>query len=195
MKLILKCANLAIAILLIFPGCSLFPERTYAPALHDFGSSAEYLDCNSLDSQHSTWSTVSVEAPEWLQNENIRYRLLYADPTRVRFYALDRWFANPTAMLAQHLSAVGCQNGWPLRIRLLEFEQVFDGPQTARVILVLHASVNPLASEEIIGEKIFSFSSHTATADAEGAIATSVMLVDEAVNALRTWFAELPYRR
>ena len=194
MKLISKFAKLAIAIVLIFPGCSLFPERAYSPALHDFGPSTKFVDCKSPGSLGSTWSTVSVEAPEWLQNENIRYRLLYIDPTRVRFYALDRWLAFPTAMLAQRLSADGCHNGWPLSIRLIEFEQVFDGPQTARVILVFHAYVHPPASEEIIGDKVFSFSLPTATADAKGTIGASVILVDEAVNSLRSWFTELSYR-
>ncbi|MGZ8200191.1 MAG: ABC-type transport auxiliary lipoprotein family protein, partial [Methylosarcina sp.] len=70
---------------LFFTGCTLTPQQ---PAVHDFGAShAEPY--NKL----VTRPDISVEAPKWLQDNRIRYRLLYAEPTRVRFYTMDRWIA------------------------------------------------------------------------------------------------------
>lgn len=172
--------------------CSLFPDRPISPALHDFGSSEKFTGSQSAGSEAKAWSTVSVEAPEWLQNENIRYRLLYADPTRVRFYANDRWLASPAAMLAQRLSLASGAGGWRLKISLLEFEQVFDEPQKARMILVFSATAQRPASKEVVGKKVFNFSIHSPPADAEGAVTATPILVDEAINSLQTWCAELP---
>lgn len=187
MNSISRTAIFAIAATLSLSACSLFSNRPSSPALHDFGSTEKF---GGLDT--SAWSTVSVEAPEWLQNEKIRYRLLYADPTRVRFYAQDRWLASPSAMLAQRLSLASGRHDWRLKISLMEFEQVFDGPQSARVILVFRASAQRPAGEEIVGEKVISLTRPSPTADASGAVTASAILVDEAVNTLQTWFRELP---
>lgn len=185
-------AVLMIALMFSAAACSLFPDRPYAPALHDFGSSEKITESQSSGSVTAVWSTVSVEAPEWLQNENIRYRLTYADPTRVRFYSRDRWLASPSAMLAQHLSLAGGKPGLKLKIKLLEFEQVFDGPQTARMILVFRASALQPAGAETVKEKVFSLSLPTATADAKGAVTAAAILINEALNALHAWFNKLP---
>ncbi|MCI0655089.1 MAG: PqiC family protein [Methylococcaceae bacterium] len=192
MNLISRPALLAIGLIISVSSCSLFPERPSSLALHDFGSSEKFTASQSGGSEASAWSTVSVEAPEWLQNENIRYRLLYIDPTRVRFYAQDRWLASPPAMLAQRLSVTNGTHGWRLKIRLLEFEQIFDGPQRARVILAFRASVQPPTGEEIVADKLFNLSLPSPTPDAAGAVTASAKLVDEAVHSLQTWFTELP---
>lgn len=191
MNSISKTAIFAIAAMLSLSACSLFSDRPSSPALHDFGSTEKFGGSQSGSSDANAWSTVSIEAPEWLQNENIRYRLLYADPTRVRFYAQDRWLASPSAMLAQRLSLASGRHGWRLKISLMEFEQVFDGPQSARVILVFRASAQRPAGEEIVGEKVISLTRPSPTADASGAVTASAILVDEAVNTLQTWFTEL----
>lgn len=187
-----RVAVLAIALMLTASACNLFPDRPSSPALHDFGSSEKFTSSQSGDSDATTWLTVAVEAPEWLQNENIRYRLLYADPTRVRFYAQDRWLASPSAMLAQRLSLASGRHGWRLKISLLKFEQVFDDPQKARVILVFSASVQRPGSEEIVNKKVFSLSLPSPTADAAGAVFASAILVDDAISSLQIWCTELP---
>lgn len=175
---------------MLLSACSFLPDRPVSPALHDFGSVENFkrLQCGSEEA----WSAVSVEAPLWLQDENIRYRLRYADPTRIRFYAQDQWLAAPSSMLAQRLSLANCGQGFRLKIRLLEFEQVFDEAQSARVIMVFRASAQRPSSEPIVGEKLFSFSVASPSADAKGAVNASARLLDEVLNALQNWLAELP---
>jgi cholesterol transport system auxiliary component len=141
------------------------------------------------------WSAVSVDAPVWLQDENIRYRLLYAEPSRVRFYAQDRWLAPPSAMLAQRLSLVGNRQGLRLKIKLFEFEQVFDDSQRARMRLVFRAFALRRDSEDMVGEKLFNLSLPTPSTDAKGAVTASALLMDEAVDLLQVWFKGLSEQR
>jgi cholesterol transport system auxiliary component len=138
---------------------------------------------------------VTVDAPEWLQSENIRYRLLYVEPTRVRYYAQDRWLVPPPALLAQRLSLSQGTGGLRLKIRLLEFEQVFDTPQTARVILAFRATATPPDNEMIVAEKVFKMTQATANANAEGAVVSSARIIGEAVGALQNWLVEIAVRR
>ena len=179
-----------LVLLLSLSSCSLLPARPPAPALHDFGPPEK-----TLAVAQSSWSSATVDAPEWLQSENIRYRLLYAEPTRVRYYAQDRWLAAPPALLAQRLSLSQSAGGLRLKIRLLEFEQVFDSPQTARVMLSFRATVMQPDNDTVAGEKVFQFSKPTANANAQGAVAGSARLIGEAIGSLQTWLAEIATRR
>lgn len=178
-----------LALLLALSSCSLLPERPPAPALHDFGPAEK-----TLGSENAAWSSVSVDAPEWLQSEGIRYRLLYAEPTRVRVYSQDRWLAPPPALLAQRLSLSQGAGGVRLKIKLLEFEQVFDSPQSARIILAFRAQAMQPDNETILGEKVFQFEKPTVSANAQGAVGGFSKLIGEAVSALRTWLGEVAIR-
>jgi len=179
-----------LALLLALSACSLLPARPPAPALHDFGPAEK-----TLASDKAAWSSVAVDAPEWLQSENIRYRLLYSEPTRVRYYTQDRWLAPPPALLAQRLSLSQGTGGLRLKIKLLEFEQVFDSAQNARVILAFRATAMPPDNETIAIEKVFRFSLPAVSANAQGAVTSSASLIGEAVNSLQAWLAETPIRR
>lgn len=194
MNSLFRYLALVMVLLLALPACSLFSARSYLPVLHDFGSSVASKECQSAGSLASTWSTVSIEAPEWLQNDKIRYRLLYADPTQVGFYALDRWLAYPSAMLAQRLSLLNCSHGWLLHIHLIEFEQVFDAPEKSRVILIFRAQARQSTTDKIAGEKLFTVNLPTTTADAKGGIAAFTRLVNEATDSLQSWLAGLPVK-
>jgi len=174
-------------LLLALASCSLLPDRPPTPALHDFGPA----ETRSSDAT-AAWSAVAVDAPEWLQSENIRYRLLYAEPTRVRFYAQDRWLAPPPALLAQRLSLSQGAGGLRLKIRLLEFEQVFDTPQTAHMTLIFRATAMQPDNDAIAAEQVFHFTRPTPAANAQGAVTSFASLIGEAVNSLRNWLAGLP---
>jgi len=171
-------------------GCSvgLAPERPSQPAAHDFGPVIDPPGERAAGYA----SQLVVEAPEWLQNNRIHYRLLYADPTQVRSYALDRWLAPPPMLLAQRLTAGSGVGRCRLRIRLKAFEQIFDRPQSARVVMGFLARVQPPGAVRPVYEKAFHLSRSTASADAAGAVSGFAMLVDDARRRLRTWLAGLP---
>lgn len=180
------------ALLTILSACSLFPSRPPAPALHDFGLQGGVSGFQSGNSEPAAWSSVTVQAPEWLQTENIRYRLLHSDPTRVRFYSEHRWLAPPPALLAQRLDLNSGVDGYALKIKLLEFEQVFEGPQNASLMLSFRAICQRPGKEGVAAEKLFRFSRPTPSADAQGAVATAYGLIDQAAKSLQTWLVELP---
>ncbi|MGR8979863.1 MAG: hypothetical protein ACU84H_07225 [Gammaproteobacteria bacterium] len=94
------------SILLIGTGCSL-GTRSVPITLHDLGP-AGYPE--------KPVSASSLDAPVWLWDDRIRYRLLYADASAIRYYSQDRWEAPPPALLEPHLSFMGKGQGIALQI-------------------------------------------------------------------------------
>jgi cholesterol transport system auxiliary component len=131
----------SLSLILAVSSCSILP-KAQPSAVHDLG----YLNSNT-PSEITTLtqqSPISVEAPKWLSDNRIRYRLLYADPTQVRFYSLDRWIAPPPELFEQLLNASGKQWAHPLSIRLDAFEQQFDSPGRAKVIIRFTATIDKI---------------------------------------------------
>ena len=169
-------------------GCSLRLDRPPQPALHDLGPPAELHA-----PVPARWSAVTVNAPEWLKDPRIRYRLRYADPTQVRFYARDRWVAPPPDLLAQRLAGLGDGGGrYELGIELQDFEQIFDSPGRARVLLRLRATVGEPGGTRVFGEKALRLIRAAPRADGIGAVEGLSRLVNEAAEQLSRWILELP---
>lgn len=163
-------------------GCNLVPERPPAPTLHDFGPAA-------VGQAPLPWSMVEVEAPDWLQDDRIHYRRLYADPTRVDSYARSRWVAPVPDLLKERLAEAGGGLGHRLRLRLLDFEQVFDRPESTRVVIRFHAVVQGPGGQPV-GERSFRLSRPAPTPDAAGAVAAFADSMTEALARLGEWLAE-----
>lgn len=181
---------LALTLTLGLSACTPFPQREPPPSLHDFG-----FRWNQGVRGDAAWSSVVVDAPEWLQDDRIRYRLLYAEPTRVRFYTRDRWLAAPPSLLVQRLAtAARGGDGYRLHIQLLEFEQVFDTSQRSRVILQLRAKAYQSETNRSAEERLFQLTRLAPAANAIGAVTAFAELIDETINSLETWLAELPSR-
>lgn len=167
-----RCLSWTLMLSLAVSACSLLPERPPQPALHDFGAAGAAAP--------APWSSVDVDAPDWLQNDRLQYRLLYAKPTELRSYTLDRWIAPPPALLEQRLKAGRSANGYRLRIELQAFEQVFDRPGRSHVMIRLRAET-PAAA------KTFQFEQPTASPDAAGAVQAFAQTISRAVAQLRAW--------
>jgi cholesterol transport system auxiliary component len=176
---------LACFVLLAVQACSLLTPHEAPPALHDFGARTHVRI-------PAYWSTVTVDAAEWLEDERIHYRLRYADPTRVRFYAAHRWLAAPSSLLAQRLSIAESGHGYRLHIRLVEFEQIFDKPKHARAILGFLAEADEPNCTRSKSKRVFRFSRPTPSADAGGAVVAFGALIEEATVSLARWLTELP---
>ena len=176
-----------LGLLMLLTGCSILPRSPSPPiALHDFGSGGQAVD------SPAAWSTVTVEAPEWLKDEHIRYRLMHDDPTRIRFYSRDRWLAAPPSLLAHRLSLASGGGRYRLKIALLELEQVFAQSQNTRVVLSFRATADLPEPGTIAVERVFRFDRTTPSADAAGAVSAFAGVIEEATRALTAWSAELP---
>jgi cholesterol transport system auxiliary component len=167
--------------LLFSAGCTPSPKRT---ALHDFGlASPPIIDQN----QSPTKPTIIVDAPTWLWDNRIRYRLLYDAPTQVRFYGLDLWIASPPELFEQRLQNSGSAIPYPLLIHLLDFEQQFDTPKQARVVLRFSVEAYTLDHQRKLGAQLFSLEQVTHSPNAEGAIAGFTALIKQAVVKVQGW--------
>lgn len=174
-----------IVVVLLSVGCSPSPRRT---ALHDFGILAPTaVQATQVPNKPS----ISVDAPTWLWDNRIRYRLLYDEPTRVRFYGLDLWVAAPPELLEQYWLNTMNTLSYPVVIRILAFEQQFDSPKQAKVVLRFSAEAYSADHQRRLGERLFNLAIPTKTADAAGAVAGFTVLLGQATDALQRWGATL----
>lgn len=172
---------LALPIVFSLAGCGV---NTQQPALHDFG----VLPGNS---NAVTQTDIVIEAPQWLANTRIRYRLLYASPTQISYYNLDRWIAPPSELLEQELEAGGSNLGYPLKIRLLDFEQQFDSPGRAKALISFTAEAYTTDRKSKLGSKTFRLERLTTTPDAKGAVNAFSELSRQAAEQIEIWISGL----
>ncbi|MGZ5051528.1 MAG: ABC-type transport auxiliary lipoprotein family protein [Methylobacter sp.] len=160
------------SLLLVSTGCGTTGK---SPALHDFG-----LPTSTATEKAS----VSINAPTWLWDNRIRYRLLYSEPTEVKFYGLDRWIASPPELFEQLLNG---HSKYALVIRLQDFEQQFEAPDRARVVLRFSADAYSNDNQHKLGEREFYLQLYTKTADASGAINGFNDLAHQSVRDVQIW--------
>jgi len=181
----LLCAFLLFFMQLSGTGCSISPKR---PVLHDFGAP---VSISNDTSERGDKPTITVDAPTWLWEDRIRYRLLYASPTRVGFYALDLWVAPPPELFEQFLISSGKIRNHSLVIWLHDFEQQFDTPDRARVMLRFSVEAYSGGHDKKVDTKEFYLEQLTATADASGAVRGFANLTRQAADKIQVWLAGL----
>jgi cholesterol transport system auxiliary component len=116
--------------------------------------------------------------------------LLYASPTTVRAYQLDRWIAPPPELFQQHLLAADLALAAPLTIRLLDFEQQFANPNAAHVVLRFVAEFGNTTGQAVTSRE-FRIQQATKTADAAGAVNAFAEAAKQATNSLGKWLAQV----
>ncbi len=174
--------------LLLGVGCSVSPKH---PVQHDFGLPVSVANA-SITSKPTNELMITVNAPTWLWDNRIRYRLLYASPTQIGFYALDLWIASPPELLEQLLMSSGKTQGYSLIIRLHDFEQQFTALNRAKVVLHFFAEAYANDNKKKMGTQEFYFEQPTVTADAAGAVNGFVDLTRQATDRIQIWLTGLP---
>lgn len=167
------------AFALMATACS---QNVSPPAQHDLGFSN-----NSADNSNA--ASITVTAPEWLRDYRIHYRLLYDNPTQVRFYTLDRWLAPLPELFQQRIRAAGAAHPFALEIELLEFEQQFTAPQQAQVVIRFNVLVYDEAHKKMAGKQ-FALQQPAATADAKGAVTAFATLTQQAIREINAWLLD-----
>ncbi|WP_024300277.1 ABC-type transport auxiliary lipoprotein family protein [Methylomicrobium lacus] len=166
-------------------GCT---EAVQAPALHDFGV-GNALPASGL--QQSASAEIKVSAPRWLSDNRIRYRLLYDQPTRVRFYNLDQWIAPPPELLKLHFAAGRLDPNYSLVIQLLNFEQQFETPGSASVLLRFSADAFAVGGKDKLGAQEFVIRSGKVGPDAQGAVRGFAESAGQASQQVQAWLRSL----
>lgn len=181
----MKTRRLSLILSLVFSliSCEITPKQ---PALHDFG-----LSPSTYGIKNEATPSIEIEAPKWVWDNRIRYRLLFKTPTKVNFYMLDKWIAPPPELFQQQLRLRGKFLYAPLVIEFLDFEQQFATPQQAKVIM--HFTVTAFSSDkkQTLANKEFYFQHVSQTPDAKGAVEGFAILVNQAINEMDNWLAGL----
>lgn len=183
---------LAIALI---AGCA---SKADAPTQYDLGllptaaaSAAPALSAVSL---------ADVNAPAWLDNNMMFFRLAYANDQQPRPYASSRWTMPPAQLFQQRLKARLAQNGSAvlamsdaalnvplLRIDMDDFTQTFDTPSHSVATLQVRASL--FNGRVLLAQKSFSGQADTPSADAAGAARAFVGANDAVIADMMRWLA------
>jgi cholesterol transport system auxiliary component len=195
----------AALILLMLNGCSILPKDDASIATYDFGLPRQ----NAPDRTTRIADRLEVSpvtAPSWLDSPAILYRLAYHNAARLDSYADSRWAAPPAALitlrLRQALSTASDtpkgnptpQNDPPnrLQVDLEEFSQVFNSPQSSRVLFRAHISLTQKNEQTPLRERTFTLERLAQTPDAAGAASALRQASDEFIDAVLNWLASTP---
>jgi cholesterol transport system auxiliary component len=170
----------AITLMATVSACSISANRG-SPVRHDLGPMA-------IPTAQDT--AVTLDAPVWLWDERIRYRLLYENPTVIRHYNLDRWEAPFPVLLERRLNING-KRPFTVHINLTQFEQQFETVNQARVVMSLMVSVFAARDHRLIANRSFNLSQSTVSPDAAGAIAGFVTLTEQGKTDIQAWLETL----
>lgn len=182
MKILLM--SWCLIMLMLISGCG-YKTKPDGAALHDLGLIVQ-PNSGQAGALH-----VEVTAPEWLRDTRIHYRQLYLTPTIVKSYNLDRWIAQPAALLAKHFAAIPVSESLTVKVRLLDFEQRFDTPQQARSVVAFEVEVYKANEIAAIARKAFQFEQVNLSANALGAVNSFADLIGKAVIEMTTWLNSL----
>lgn len=182
MKRLIPSTIATITLITMLSACSIIGSNHRLPVSHDLGPIAKTTKQDI---------TVTLDAPVWLWDERIRYRLLYEDATIIHYYSLDRWEAPLPALLENRLIINGEQS-LQLKIHLTQFEQQFKTLNQARVVMSLIVSVIAKKDYRLLASRTFDLSQNTISPDAAGAIMSFVTLTEQAKTDIEGWLETLP---
>ncbi|MGA9853306.1 MAG: ABC-type transport auxiliary lipoprotein family protein [Gammaproteobacteria bacterium] len=142
----------------------------------------------------------TITSAPWLADTSIRYRLLYDDPTRLHAYADNRWIASPAELMQMRLQlALGNVDAnaapssgvahYRLQVELLDFEQLFDTPQSSRVSARAEAALLNISSGAMLAKHRFAVTL-TTSPDVQGAVQGSARATDQLLRQIVQWTAE-----
>jgi cholesterol transport system auxiliary component len=168
---------LVISLSVSISACSI-GSKPGLPINHDLG----FITEQTADSV-----TITLDAPVWLWDDRIRYRLLYDDATVIRYYNRDRWEAPLPALLERRLTIAGLRQPIHLQLQLTQFEQQFETADSANVVMTLKASTYADNGIRLLGKRTFNLLQKTVSPDAAGAITGFIALIEQAQTEIQSW--------
>ncbi len=183
-------------------GCAL---RQTQPRLFDLGPLPITTAAASLP-RTPPLRVIDVQAPAWLAEPRMFYRLLYDNAQQARAYSASRWLIAPGLMLDQRLRqqlvaagavvlpAADAAAGMPvLRIELEDFVQNFSSPSSSSARVVMRASL--YTGYGLLAQNTFYGQVAASSADAAGGARALASASDRVISALICWLAANPINR
>ncbi len=181
----------------VLSACSLMMSSEPSKTEFDFGPLASAVHSDPLD-----WplTVKEITAPGWMDNSLMYYRLAYRDAENPLPYRHSAWVMSPAALLTLRLQAQlapassgnnratngGTTRQYVLRGELVEFEQVFDGPDRSRGVLRLQAR---LEDGDLSTDRTFTVEEPAPTPDARGGVTALIRCSDEAAREIGDWLS------
>ncbi len=189
---------LAIAACLWLGGCGTGTRPAF-PHHYTLAAPAPAATPSRQEPGLGTLHVARIDAPPWLQDNGLHYRLAYRHDDRIAAYAQSDWVAPPGQMLGALVRrGLAAGTAWrvvtgpgnpaaadaSLHLRLDDFSQVFTGPARSFGVLDATATLVDESDGHAIAQKHFHVRAAAPGADAPGGV--------EALNrASRTFAARL----
>jgi cholesterol transport system auxiliary component len=151
-------------------------------------------------------SVAEIQAPTWLDNQMMFYRLNYANDQQLRAYANSQWTMPPAQLFAQRLKTRLSQAGSVvvpassgaidlpvLRIEVDDFSQQFESANRSTVSVALRTSL--FDGRNLRAQKMFVKQLPTTSADAPGGAVALASASDAIINEMAAWLATLPAKK
>jgi|GEM_PF-493038 len=140
-------------------------------------------------------SLEELSAADTLNQQNIRYRLNYQNPTRVFVYNDSRWATTPTELLLNKLSkmvslrqpSMNCG----LQLKIEAFDHVFQTKTISDGFIQMSATVVEKKSKKIISSQLMTESVRSLSANAQGGTAAMQQASENALKKAIQWANEI----
>ena len=186
--------------LLAVAACSFDAPVSAVPTSYDFGPARAYARSNPAIT--GTVLVAPVQAPAWLEDDAIAYRLVYEDAARTQAYATSRWAAEPAALITDRLRsrlaavaqgvvspAFGARSDYTLRIELEDFSQHFKAPGESRALLRARATLLSSERRLLLAQRVFDIE-RTAAPNVQGAVKALTEAADAFLEDVVKWTVE-----
>lgn len=147
-----------------------------------------------------------VDAPAWLNGNQMSFRLAYANEQQIRPYAANRWSMPPAQLFGQRLKARIAEAGGvvlsttggdatlPLvRIEMDDFIQIFDSATSSWTRIAVRTSI--FDGRTLLAQRTFTLDRPAATPDAAGGARALADASDAVIGDLLMWLATQPLKR
>ncbi len=191
----LKFATTFALLIGLVSGCAV---QTPHIAHYDFGSPRQADQSKTDDLKMKHIRIARMDAPAWLNNHFIHYRLNYDNERQIRPYANNQWVAPPADLFEQRLKARLARTGTlvlsetnnqvsapALQLEILDFIQLFDDANHSRaqisVRITLFDQQLPLAQTTFVRQQV------APTPDASGGAQALAAATDALIDDLLVW--------
>lgn len=188
------------AFCLLLSGCAL--QTSQPPStLYDLGPASSLPSEKTLPEDMPTLVVFRVNAPDWLNNTKMYYRLAHVNDQQTRFYTLSRWNAQPPKLFRDRLKsrivAAGGEigggrahkvNQLRLIVHVEDFSQYFSDDSNSEARIALRISV--LDRDGLIAQKSFLQTAPASTPDAPGGAKALSVATDEVISEILRWIVQ-----
>jgi cholesterol transport system auxiliary component len=184
--------------------CSLRPAPRAPVALYDL-EAAPAPAPGAPPSLDKVIVVYDPTAPNWLVGRQMRYRLAYDDPGRIRRYANSQWASSPITAVGDSLRAslsartkrssavpdYGQLADFWVRVHVERLEQIFDSRVASHGIVRLRVAVFRGRDRAFVGQQTFEGEAGAPTPDAGGGVTAASQAISNAVEAAASWIVDL----